>query len=492
MALTITNTNTLALINILSQNSLAQANTFKQLTTGKRINAGKDDPAGLIALSSLEAEITAINATLQNNQRSDSMLTIADSAIGEINSLLAQIESMVVSTANKANITDAEVSANQSQIDNALTAIDRIVSTTNFNGKRLLDGALAIDTSGASGNAYLTNLRIYSRSQETTDTAITISRVGSATVASAAFAFAGGTARTSGTTTVAIKGALGTATVTLASGLTQTQVVTAINGVKAQTGVSAIQNSTNIKLNSNQYGQDAFVSVDVLSGGKINVNYGLVTTDGNTANDMQNIAKQVGRDVSVSINGQSASADGLDVYFNSNSGLNLSFTVTEDFGKGNTAGTTSTNFTVKTTGGATFQLGTTANTRRTIGIDSLGTYALGGGNGAAKLSELKSGGTRALRTDVAGALTSVREALTDVSGIRGRLGGFQKYEVGSSINSLKAAHTGLTAAASAIGDTDFAQATSDLNRQTVLIQSGIQLLGLANQQAGNLLSLLGG
>ena len=33
----------------------------------------------------------------------------------------------------------------------------------------------------------------------------------------------------------------------------------------AQTGVSAIQNSTNVKLNSNQYGQDAFVSVEVLS-----------------------------------------------------------------------------------------------------------------------------------------------------------------------------------------------------------------------------------
>ena len=65
MALTVTNTNTLSLLNILNRNSAAQANTFKQLTTGLRINAGKDDPAGLIALSMLNAELTAVNIRLR-------------------------------------------------------------------------------------------------------------------------------------------------------------------------------------------------------------------------------------------------------------------------------------------------------------------------------------------------------------------------------------------------------------------------------------------
>ncbi len=491
MALTVTNTNTMALLNILNKNTQLQSNTFKQLTTGKRINTGKDDPAGMIALSSLEAELTAVNATLVNNQRTDAMLTVADSSIGEISTLLSDIESLIVSTTSKTNITDSEIAANQSQIDNALAAIDRIVSTTNFNGKRLLDGSMAIDTSGASGNTYLSNLRVFARSQDTTDTSVTVTRVSSATVASAAFAFAGATARTSGTTSLAIKGALGTANVSLASGLTQTQMVAAINAVKSQTGVSAIQNATNIKLNATQYGADAFVSVDVLSGGKINVNYGLATSDSNTTNDMQNIAKLTGKDVGITINGQTASSDGLDVYYSTNSGLNLQFTVSEDFGKGNTGGTTSTSFTVRASGGATFQLGTTASTRQTIGIDSLATYNLGGSNGAAKLSELKSGGTKQLKTDTSGALTAVREAITDVVGIRGRLGGFQKYQVGSSINALKAAQNGLTQATSAIGDTDYALATSNLNRESVLVQAGVSLLGIVNQQASQILALLG-
>ncbi|MBI1825444.1 MAG: hypothetical protein HYR83_03580, partial [Planctomycetes bacterium] len=109
----------------------------------------------------------------------------------QISDLLGQIESIVVSSTSKSTVTDAEISANQSQIDNALTAIDRIVNTTNFNGKRLLDGSLAIDTTGVNGNSYVTNFRAYARTQETTDTSITLNRVASATVASATFAFAG-------------------------------------------------------------------------------------------------------------------------------------------------------------------------------------------------------------------------------------------------------------------------------------------------------------
>jgi len=489
MALTVTNTNTLTLLNILNRNTLSQTSTIKQLTTGKRINSGKDDPAGLIALERLNSELVAVEASLATNQRTDSMLTVADSAIGEISTLLGQIETLVMATASSATLTDSEVASNQSQIDDALAAIDRIVSSTNFNGKRLLDGSLAIDTSNVAGNSYLSNMRVFSRSQATSDTSMTVSRIGSAQLASATFAFAGGTARTSGTTSVVLKGALGTATITLASGLTQTQIVTAINDVKAQTGVSAIQNSTNVKLNSTQYGTDAFVSVEVLSGGKINTTYGTAVTDSNTTNDIQNITRQAGRDLNVTINGQTVSADGLDVFFSSN-GMSLQFTASDDFGKGNTGATTSTSFTVKTTGGATFQLGTTANTRQTIGIDALGTHNLGGGNGTAKLRELRSGGTKELSTDVAGALSAVREAISDVAGIRGRLGGFQKYQVGSSINALKAAQSGLSDAASVIGDTDFAVATANLNREQVLIQSGIQLLGLVNQQAASILTLL--
>lgn len=489
MGLTVTNSNTLTLLNILNRNTREQSSTMQQLTTGKRINTGADDPAGLIALAGLNSELSAVDTALANNTRTDSILTVADQSIVEISSLLSEIETLVNASASSANLTSAEISANQSQIDDALAAIDRIVGTTQFNGQKLLDGSFSIQTTGFANNTHLDNLRVYSRSQVTSDTALTVNRTASAQVATSTLANMGGAAATSGTTSIAITGSLGTVTLSVSSGTTQTELATLINGSKDQTGVSAIQNSGNISLNSTDYGSDEFVSAEVLSGGTINSSYGSATSDGSTANDMVSFAKVEGSDASITINGQVAGTDGLDVSYNAN-GLSLSFTLTDAFGSGNTGATTSTSFTVKADGGATFQLGTTTDTRQTIGIDSLATYKLGGQNGTVKLTELKSGGSADLKTDVEKALKAVRGATREVASIRGRLGGFQKFAVGSSIRSLEAAQKGLTDAASVIGDTDFAIATAELNRQQVLIQSGVSLLSVANQQAGNILALL--
>jgi flagellin len=490
MALTITNTNTLTLLNILNRNSASQSNTINQLSTGKRINSGKDDPAGLIALSTLQRELTSVGTALSSNQRTDSVLSVVDGALGEIQTLLQEVHGLASAAASSGNLTAAEVAANQSQIDDALAAIDRIVSTTTFNGKRLLDGSLGIEHSGFTTNSDVDNLRIYSRGQSTSDTSLTVTRNSGASTASATLGFmTGATAsRTFGTTEVNITGKLGTATITLASGLTQAQVVTQINAAKDQTGVSAIQGATNISLSSTSYGSEAFVSVEVLSGGGVTAAYGTATTDASTANDLVDSAKQVGEDADISINGQQAVTDGLDVNFNG-SGISLSFTLDETFGTATGVGTTS--FTVKAAGGATFQLGTSGSTKATIGIDSLSTNKLGGGNGTSKVAQLRSGGSVALNTDVTGALESVEAAIAEVAGIRGRLGGFQRYQVGTAISSLQTQQSSLTQAASSISDTDFAIATANLNQQSVLVNSSIQLLGLANQQSAQILSLLG-
>ena len=216
MALTINNTNTLSLLNTLNRNSTLQSTTMTQLTTGKRINAGKDDPAGLIAVSGLDAELTAVNASLDNNQRTDSMLSVLDGAVGEISSLLGEIERLVVASTNDAALTDAEIFANQAQIDDALTAIDRIVNTTNFNGKRLIDGSFSIGTTGVDTD-FIENVRVFSRGQGSASTSLSVERVASAQTASATFGFMGATGATDGETTVAISGRLGTATLTRVS-----------------------------------------------------------------------------------------------------------------------------------------------------------------------------------------------------------------------------------------------------------------------------------
>ena len=94
MAITVNNSNTLNLLGILNKTAQAQSTTLTRMSTGQRINAGKDDPAGLIALRALDAEETATNAAISNNQRTNAMLDVADGALSEVESLLTDIETL--------------------------------------------------------------------------------------------------------------------------------------------------------------------------------------------------------------------------------------------------------------------------------------------------------------------------------------------------------------------------------------------------------------
>ena len=93
--------------------------------------------------------------------------------------------------------------------------------------------------------------------------------------------------------------------------------------------------------------------------------------------------------------------------------------------------------------------------------------------------------------DLSAAQKIVDASIKQVSGMRGRLGAFQKYTVGATINSLGVALENTAAAESAIRDTDFADETATLTRQQILVQAATQVLSIANLQPQAVLALLG-
>ncbi len=311
----------------------------------------------------------------------------------------------------------------------------------------------------------------------------------SAQTASAAFGngfnAAGTNVHLSGTTSLSITGTLGTATITLGSGLTRQGIMDAINTATAQTGVSASTDaSNNIELNTTGFGTDEFIAIDVLSGGV------LKDQGASTTSTVIETSTTFGVDAAVTVNGQQANVDGLDVSFTAN-GLSFSYSLNQSYGFGQIANRSNTDtFNVELTGGATFQLGTESSTRQTIGLNSLFSHQIGGGDSGGFLSDIRGGGTASLNNDIATAVTVIRKAISDVATERGRIGAFQKFQVQTSINSLEAGKTQLANATSIIGDTDFASTTATLSRETVLLNAAISLLGLAGQQQGLILSLL--
>ncbi len=285
----------------------------------------------------------------------------------------------------------------------------------------------------------------------------------------------GGVGYTSGGTpvTLEIAGTAGTEQLSFAGSSTISSVATAINNIKDVTGVSALVSGTTLRFDSTGFGSAQFVSIKAVAGAAhFNVTGG---TSG----------KSFGTDAAVTVNGAAATAAGKDVTYRSND-LDLSFTLT----KGLNAGQTKT-FGI-TGGGATFALGSkvTETDKASLGIQSVSTGSLGDST-LGFLSSLSSGGANALTSgNLVTSQKIVDESIKQVSQLRGRLGAFQKFTLGSTINSLGVAFENASAAESAIADTDFSAETSNLTRNQILSQAATTVLSQANSAPQQVLTLL--
>jgi len=257
----------------------------------------------------------------------------------------------------------------------------------------------------------------------------------------------------------------------IAAGTTIDQLVSQINLVAEATGVQAVANGDTLELVSTAYGEDASISLNVIN----------EDASGTFSTELGATTLVTGTDVVAKINGIDASGDGNSLRVNTST-LDIELSLEDGF-----SGTVE--FSI-TGGGAQFQLGpeVVANQQARIGIGSLNTAQLGGVSG--KLYQLAEGGSASLATDTALASKIVDEAIGQVTGLRGRLGAFQATALESNLVSLSETVNNLTEAESSIRDADFAAESARLTRNQILIQSGTNVLALANQNPQNVLALL--
>jgi flagellin len=463
------NTNVSSLIaqRVLGTNNNQLNTSLQRLSTGLKINTGADNPAGLIASENLRAEKTGITTAIDNAQRASNIIGTAEGGLNEVSSLLTQLQGLIGASANSGGLSAEEIAANQLQVDSILGTINRIAQSTAFQGTKLLNGNYDYTTSSVGTSAVL-NLQVNStRVPDGASVSVVVQVVTSAQTG--VLQYTGGTIA-GATVTVEVSGTSGTEQLSFASGTTVSSIATAINGVKTATGVSAtVLTGGTLQVNSTTFGASQFVGLKSLTG--------TFTLASN---------KDYGKDAGVTVNGAAAQTDGLKVQYRS-SNVDLEFDLAKDVNLNNT---------IKTFGviggGATFALGSkvTETDKASIGIASVSTGSLGDST-LGYLSSIGSGGTNSLTsTSLTVAQKILDKAIKQVSGIRGRLGAFQKFTIGSTINSLGVAFENASAAESAIRDTDFASETAELTRSQILSQAASTVLSQANAAPQAALRLL--
>lgn len=113
------------------------SSTFEKLSSGQRINKASDDAAGLAIADSLRANQRIASVAVRNANDGISTIAIADGALGEISNVLQRLGELAEQSANGV-FSVQQRSALQNEFSALGSEIERIATTTTFNGVNLL------------------------------------------------------------------------------------------------------------------------------------------------------------------------------------------------------------------------------------------------------------------------------------------------------------------------------------------------------------------
>ena len=155
------NTNTAAmgtLYNLSGTDSMLQQ-SIQRLSTGLQINTAADNPSGLIISQNFQYQIAGIAGAIANTQNAVNYLKTADGALGQIGNLLQSAYGLAVDASNSGVDSSAQQQADNTQLQQIVSSISNIASTTQFGSKYLLNGTSGVSSAITNG-ADLTSLNI--------------------------------------------------------------------------------------------------------------------------------------------------------------------------------------------------------------------------------------------------------------------------------------------------------------------------------------------
>lgn len=113
---------------------------MEKLSSGLRINRAGDDAAGLVISENMKAQIGSSRQAQQNIQTARSFLTVAEDGLVSVSDHMQRINDLLTNMANDTNDIQSRT-ASINEIIERLDEINRLAETTNFNGRKMLDGS---------------------------------------------------------------------------------------------------------------------------------------------------------------------------------------------------------------------------------------------------------------------------------------------------------------------------------------------------------------
>jgi len=135
-----TNVPSLSARRTLGVNNEKQAQTLGKLSSGTRIVRSADDAAGLAISEKLKAQVRSTNQAERNANDGISLIQTAEGGLNEVSNILIRLRELAIQSASD-TVGDSERKFTDLEYQNLKSEIERISQVTEFNGKKLLNGA---------------------------------------------------------------------------------------------------------------------------------------------------------------------------------------------------------------------------------------------------------------------------------------------------------------------------------------------------------------
>ena len=453
-----------------------QAKSTEKLSSGYKINRAADDAAGLSISEKMRKQIRGLTQASSNAQDGISTVQTAEGALNEVQDMLQRMNELAVKSANGTNSAD-DRSYIQNEIDQLVTEIDRVSTTTKFNETYLLQGNARGTVSATPADQTVTSKLAdvglnAAAGSELVAGDVVLGKVTAEVKDNKGGALIGDLSGSvlnalndakAGEITITqkqdagknldqyeVKG--GTNGTDVVATLTQAQLKTMGVNITAGTGANAGEMKIQLKWNqTEQKDLQAGLSIDAAA-------------DKVTADKLQASGLKVGDEVKVTIKAEKEAATGntvtkLKAYDNAYvpDALNVSLHVGAD---------------------------SSADNKIEMSIESMSAKSLGLVNEDGKLLVDGKDSTNADK-----AIDTIAQAIQKVSTQRSALGAVQN-RLEHTVNNLDNVVENTTSAESQIRDTDMATEMVKYSNNNILSQAGQAMLAQANQSNQGVLSLL--
>ncbi|MBK7642506.1 MAG: flagellin FliC [Planctomycetes bacterium] len=113
---------------------------YARLSSGLRIATAADDAAGLAISERMRSQIRSYAAAGRNAQDGISLVQTAEGALNEVSNILSRMRELAIQSAN-GTLSTTDRTTIGSEVTQLVSELDRISSSSEFNGINLLDGS---------------------------------------------------------------------------------------------------------------------------------------------------------------------------------------------------------------------------------------------------------------------------------------------------------------------------------------------------------------